>query len=98
MLTPSEYTILYNELDAYLSSDAFKASFMKPDQSGIDYESIILFIDEAICENYAYPNPNKIKDRVKVLNGKNDFNKALAVFKNKKDEVLKTIKYFDLPK
>ena len=98
MLTPSEYTILYKELDTYLSSDACKTSFMKPDQSGIDYENIVLYIDEAICENYAYPNPYKIKDKVKVLNGKNDFNKALAVFKNKKDEAQKTIKYFDLPK
>jgi len=98
MLTPSEYSSLYSMLDAYLSSDACKASFVKKDNSGIDYENMILSIDELICENYDYANPHKIKDKVNVLNGKNDFNKALVAIKNKKNEIIHTIKYFDLPK
>lgn len=98
MLTPVEYKTLYSLLDTYLSSDACKAAFEKNDHSGIDYDKIVLCIDEAICENYDYPNTNKIKDKVNVLNGKNDFNKALVAIKNKNNEIIHTIKYFDLPK
>lgn len=98
MLTPSEYASLYTLLDTYLASDACKSAFMKNDGSGIDYSLITLCVDETICEEFDYSNPNKIRDKVNVLNGKNDFNKALIAFKNKSNEVIHTIKYFDLPK
>src|SRR6188508_2206507 len=98
MLTPAEYKSLYSLLDTYLSSDACKTSFLKKDNSGVDYENMILCIDELICENYDYSNPNKIKDKVNVLNGKNDFNKVLIAVKNKKNEIAFSVKYFDLPK
>src|SRR6478609_4776731 len=98
MLTPVEYNTLYSLLDTYLSSDACKTAFKKNDNSGIDYENMILCVDELICEGFDYSNPNKIKDKVNVLNGKNDFNKLLIAIKNKKNELIFGIKYFDLPK
>lgn len=98
MLTSSEYSALYTLLDSYLASDACKSAFNKSDGSGIDYSLITLCVDEAICEGFDYENPNKIKDKVNVLNGKNDFNKALIAIKNKSNAVVHTIKYFDLPK
>ena len=98
MLTSAEYKSLYALLDTYLSSDACQTAFIKKDNSGIAYENMTLSIDESICENYDYANPNKIKDKVNILNGKNDFNKALVAIKNKNNEIIHTIKYFDLPK
>jgi len=98
MLTPSEYASLYILLDTYLASDACKATFMKKDGSGVDYSLITLCVDELICEEFIYPNSNKIADKVNKLNGKNDFNKTLIAFKNSKKEVVVAYKYSDLPK
>ncbi|WP_018344673.1 hypothetical protein [Cytophaga aurantiaca] len=98
MLTPSEYSALYALLDTYLASEACKSAFAKSDGSGIDYSLITLCVDEAICEGFDYSNPNKIKDKVNALNGKNDFNKALVALKNKSNAIVHSIKYFDLPK
>lgn len=98
MLTSSEYALLYKQLDDFFTSDTCKKAFPTSDGTGIDYSSITLFVDEAICEGFNYPNPNKIRDKVNVLNGKNDFNKALVVIKNKSNAVVHSIKYFDLPK
>jgi hypothetical protein len=98
MLTSSEYSILYKQLDEYFTSEACKKAFPNTDGSGIDYSSITLYVDEAVCEAFDYTNPNKIRDKVTVLNGKNDFNKALIAVKNKSNTIVHTIKYFDLPK
>ncbi len=98
MLTSSELKALYTLIDNYIASEACKSSFMKNDHSGIDFTKMILCVDELICENYDYPNPNKIKDKVNKLNGKNDFNKTLVAIKNSKNEIVTSIKYFDLPK
>ncbi|HSY61810.1 MAG TPA: hypothetical protein VK796_08035, partial [Cytophaga sp.] len=95
---PSEYSILYKQLDEYLASDACKKAFATNTGSGIDYSLITLCVDEAICEEFNYPNSNKIRDKVNALNGKNDFNKALIAIKNKSNAVVHSIKYFDLPK
>ena len=98
MLTSSEYKTLYTAIDTYLDSDALKKVLTKNNQAEIDYSTIVICVDDLICENFDYPNPNKIKDKVNVLNGKNDFNKTLIAFKNKNNELLHSIKYFDLPK
>ncbi|ABG60068.1 hypothetical protein CHU_2820 [Cytophaga hutchinsonii ATCC 33406] len=98
MLTPSEYKNLYALMDTYLGSDACKSAFAKNNQAEIDYSTIVICVDDLICENFDYSNPNKIKDKVNVLNGKNDFNKTLIAFKNQKNEMVFSIKYFDLPK
>lgn len=98
MLSPSEYSSLYTILDTYFTSDACKTAFIKNDGSGIDYSLITLCVDETICEEFDYLNPNKIRDKVNVLNGKNDFNKTLIAIKNKNAEVVHSIKFFDLPK
>ena len=98
MLTPSEYQTLYTLIDTYLDSDTFKKAAVKNNSSEIDYSAIVICVDDLICENFNYSNPNRIKDKVNVLNGKNDFNKTLIAFKNKNNELLHSIKYFDLPK
>jgi len=98
MLTPSELTSLYTLLNNYIASDACISAFTKKDGSGIDYSKMVICVDELICEDYAYPNPHKITDKVNKLNGKNDFNKTLVTIKNEKKEAVKTFKYSDLPK
>lgn len=98
MLTPSEYNALYMLIDTYLASDACKSAFTKNNSPEMDYSTIVMCVDDLICENFDYANPNKIKDKVNVLNGKNDFNKTLIAFKNKNNELVSSIKYFDLPK
>jgi hypothetical protein len=96
MLSPSEYTKLYKTLDEYFTSDACKTAFIKSDGSGVDYNLITLCVDELICEEFAYANPNKISDKVNKLNGKNDFDKTLIALKNQKKEVVATFKYSDI--
>ena len=98
MLTSSELTALYTLIDNYIASEACKSSFMRKGHLDIDFSKMILCVDEMICENFDYPNPNKITDKVNKLNGKNDFNKTLVAIKNNNNEIVASIKYFDLPK
>lgn len=98
MLTSSELTALYTLIDNYIASEACKSSFMRKGHLDIDFSKMSLCVDEMICENFDYPNPNKIKDKVNKLNGKNDFNKTLVAIKNSNNEIVAAIKYFDLPK
>jgi hypothetical protein len=93
MLSPTEFTTLYSVIDNYLASDACKKAFPTNDDSGVNYSKITICVDELICEEYAYPNPHKITDKVNKMNLPADFDKTLIAIKNAKKEVVVAFKY-----
>ncbi len=93
MLSPTEFTTLYALVDDYLTSDACKKTFPANNESGVDYSKITICVDELICEEYAYPNPLKLTDKVNKMNLPADFDKTLIAIKNAKKEVVVAFKY-----